>query len=46
VSATAAKTPLSLTRIVSLLAPPLLVMAAIFLMSAQTSSGDHTLFDH
>jgi VanZ like protein len=45
VSATATKTPLSAARIVSLLGPPLLVMATIFFLSAQTSSGEHTFFD-
>jgi len=36
---------LSAARLASLLAPPLAVMAAIFFLSAQTSSGDHTTLD-
>jgi VanZ family protein len=35
---------LSPARVASLLLPPLAVMAAIFLLSAQTSGGDHDLF--
>jgi VanZ like protein len=35
---------LSPARIASLLLPPVAVMAAIFFLSAQTSSGDHDLF--
>jgi VanZ family protein len=45
VSATATRTPLSTTRIISLLAPPLLVMAAIWVLSGQTSSGEHGFVD-
>jgi VanZ family protein len=45
VSATATRTPLSPARVISLLAPPLLVMAAIFVLSGQTSSGEHGFFD-
>ena len=44
-SATATRTPLSPARVISLLAPPLLVMAAIFVLSGQTSSGDHGFAD-
>ena len=44
-SATATRTPLSPARVASLLAPPLLVMGAIFVLSGQTSSGDHGFFD-
>ena len=44
-SATATKAPLSPARVASLLAPPLLVMAAIFALSAQTSTGDYGWFD-
>jgi VanZ family protein len=36
---------LSAARVASLLLPPLAVMAAIFLLSAQPSGGDHTTFD-
>jgi VanZ family protein len=35
---------LSPARLASLLLPPLAVMAVIFLLSAQTSSGEHDLF--
>jgi VanZ family protein len=45
VSASTAKTPLSRVRIASLLLPPLLVMGAIFLLSAQPSGGDHGVID-
>jgi VanZ family protein len=45
VSASTAKTPLSRARIVSLLLPPLLVMGAIFFLSAQPSGGDHGVID-
>jgi VanZ family protein len=45
VSAAATKVSLTPARIIALLAPPLLVMAAIFVLSAQTSSGDHGFFD-
>ena len=44
-SATAAKSPLSVVRVVSLLGPPLLVMAAIFLLSGPASSGEHGFAD-
>jgi len=37
--------PLPPARVVSLLAPPLLVMAAIFYLSAQTSTADHSTFE-
>jgi VanZ family protein len=37
-------TSLSPVRLASLLLPPLVVMAAIFFLSAQTSSGEHDLF--
>jgi VanZ family protein len=36
---------LSPARVASLLAPPLVVMAFIFFLSAQPSGGEHTLFD-
>jgi VanZ family protein len=45
VSASTAKTPLSRARIASLLLPPLLVMGAIFFLSAQPSGGDHGVID-
>jgi VanZ like protein len=45
VSATATKASLSPPRVISLLAPPVLVMAAIFALSAQTSSGDYGFVD-
>jgi VanZ family protein len=45
VSATATKTPLSTARVISLLAPPLVVMAAIFVLSGQASSGEHGFVD-
>jgi VanZ family protein len=37
--------PLSPGRLASLLLPPLAVMAVIFLLSAQESSGGHDLFE-
>ena len=37
--------PLPPARLASLFAPPLLVMAAIFYLSSQTSSGDHSTFE-
>jgi VanZ family protein len=37
--------PLSKARVASLLAPPLLVMAAIFFLSSQTSGGEHGFLD-
>ena len=40
-SSSTASMKLSAARIASLLAPPLLVMAAIFLLSAQPSDGTH-----
>jgi VanZ family protein len=39
------KRPLTPARLASLLAPPLLVMAAIFYLSAQTSAADHSSFE-
>jgi hypothetical protein len=39
------RAPLTTPRMLSLLAPPLVVMAAIFFLSSQTSSGDHTAFE-
>jgi VanZ family protein len=41
VSASTASRSISPIRLASLLAPPLLVMGAIFLLSAQPSDGDH-----
>src|SRR5436190_16172411 len=41
VSSSTASTRLSPARLASLLGPPLLVMAAIFLLSAQPSTGTH-----
>jgi len=45
VSASTVKTPLSAARIASLLLPPLVVMAVIFLLSAQPGLSSHTQFD-
>jgi hypothetical protein len=45
VSGSTVKTSLSRARIASLLLPPLLVMGAIFLLSAQPSGGDHGVID-
>lgn len=42
---TATRTPLSPARIASLVLPPLVVMGAIFFLSAQASSGSHTVFE-
>ena len=44
-ASTATRTPLSAARLASLLLPPALVMAGIFFLSAQPSSGDHNTFD-
>ena len=44
-ASTATRTPLSAARLASLLLPPLLVMAGIFILSAQPSSGDHGTMD-
>ena len=40
----AATSRASAARLASLLLPPLVVMGFIFFLSAQTSSGDHTVF--
>jgi VanZ family protein len=45
VSGSTVKTSLSRARIASLLLPPLLVMGAIFFLSAQPSGGDHGVID-
>src|SRR3954451_18162745 len=37
--------PLGTARLLSLLLPPVAVMGAIFFLSSQTSSGDHTTFE-
>jgi VanZ family protein len=42
---TATRTPPSPARIASLLLPPLVVMGAIFFLSAQSSSGSHTVVE-
>jgi hypothetical protein len=44
-ASTATRNPLSAARIASLLVPPVLVMAAIFFLSAQPSTGDHGTMD-
>ena len=44
-SGSTAKTQLTPVRIASLLGPPLIVMAAIFLLSAQPSSGEHGVLE-
>jgi hypothetical protein len=44
-ASTATRTPLSAARIASLLLPPVLVMAGIFFLSAQPSSGEYGTLD-
>ena len=44
-ASTATRTPPSPARIASLLLPPLVVMGAIFFLSAQPSSGSHTVLE-
>lgn len=44
-SASTVKSPLSAARIASLLLPPLIVMAVIFMLSAQPGLSSHTPYD-